>query len=152
MRYLIRKFQEKDFNSIKKLRKEFAKEVGVKDKLSVNFVSVAMIEYLSNNDNYSMFIAEIDEKVIANALITYYKIPPSTANITGIVGYVSNVYVMKKYRSQGIGTSLMKITIQDAISKGTGKVELLASDKGINIYKRLGFKKDSEFTYMKMFI
>ena len=152
MRYLIRKFQEKDFNSIKRLRKEFAKEVGVKDKLSIGFVSTAMIEYLKNNYNYSMFVAEINEKVIGNALITYYKIPASTANITGVVGYVSNVYVMKKYRCQKIGTKLMETIMDDAVSKGAGKVELLASDKGINIYKRLGFKRDSEFTYMKMFI
>ena len=152
MNFIIRKATKKDYNSIIKLRKLFAKEVGVKDKVSIKFVSIAMIEYLKSNQNYSMFVAEKDKKIIGNGLINYYKIPPSTANISGIVGYVSNVYVLQKYRGNGVGLRLMETIIQDAISKGTGKIELLASKQGINIYKKLGFKIDTDLTYMKKFL
>ncbi len=152
MEYKIRKAVEKDYKYIMKLREDFAKELGVKDKTSIKFVSIAMIQYLKDNTNYSLFVAETKNKIIGNGLINYYKIPPSTANISGIVGYVSNVYILKKYRGFGIGTELMKEILEDAIKQGAGKIELLASRQGMKIYKKLGFKTDIELTYMKKFI
>ncbi len=152
MNYIVRKAQENDLNSIMKLRELFAKELGVKDKTSIKFVSMAMLQYLKTNDNYSLYVAEIKNKIVANALVNYYKIPPSTANITGVVGYVSNVYILKKYRGQGIGTALMDAILKDAIETGAGKVELLASREGIKLYKKFGFKKDDQLIYMKKFI
>jgi GNAT superfamily N-acetyltransferase len=152
MEYIIRKSTEKDYKYIMKLREDFAKELGVKDKTSIRFVSIAMIQYLKSNTNYSLFVAEFRNKIIGNGLINYYKIPPSTANISGIVGYISNVYVIKKYRGLGIGTEIMKKILEDATKQGTGKIELLASKQGMEIYKKLGFRIDTELTYMKKFI
>lgn len=51
-----------------------------------------------------------------------------------------NIFTFPDYRKQGIGTELLKRTVEEAKNRGYIKITLNATDMGRPLYEKYGFK------------
>ncbi len=86
-------------------------------------------------------------KIVATATIYYYHILPSNENTMGKVGQITNVWVEKSYRHQGIGRYMIHYLISH-YQRDVGMICLNSSNEGVEMYKKMGFnKKDNYLVY-----
>ncbi len=67
--------------------------------------------------------------------------------IFGQYAWLGWIIVNEKYRNQGLGTKITKHLIAEAQKKGAVNFILTASDLGIPIYTKLGFKVTSKYIF-----
>jgi ribosomal protein S18 acetylase RimI-like enzyme len=89
-----------------------------------------------------VLVAEIDKEVVGFCWANFVKFGLSK------FGYIEDLFVDKKFRNKGIGTSLVKKAMKEmkkmkvnAVFVATGK----KNKKSIKIYKSLGFKQDKNY-------
>jgi GNAT superfamily N-acetyltransferase len=58
----------------------------------------------------------------------------------GEVGWIGNLVVFPKWRSGGIGTSLMKVAMGHLLDSGVRSIRLDSVAKSVTLYSRLGFR------------
>ncbi len=75
------------------------------------------VEYLEKEPGYKIFIAEEDNKVLAAMFV--YMIPkiPRPHITVKYISYLTNVFTLKAYRNQGIGTELLRYVQNSVCSK-----------------------------------
>ena len=55
------------------------------------------------------------------------------------IGTLLNVYTYPEYRKNGIATDVIKMIIEEAKKQNVSIINLLATENGENVYKKLGF-------------
>ncbi|NQX81278.1 MAG: GNAT family N-acetyltransferase [Flavobacteriaceae bacterium] len=83
------------------------------------------------NKNINYYIAYSNNKAIGTVLLH------KTGNTIG----VHSLGIAPENRRQGFANRIMKLTINKAINEGYRDMTLQASDKGLGLYLKLGFKK-----------
>lgn len=76
---------------------------------------------------------------------------PANLNfITGKTAILLNVYTYPEYRKKGFASVLLSMAVEDARKLNVSNIELQATEMGIPLYEKLGFKhKESQYTYME---
>jgi ribosomal protein S18 acetylase RimI-like enzyme len=77
------------------------------------------------------------------------KVGLATCISFGDVGWFGNLIVKKTHRNSGGGSLLVEHAIQHLRNRKVETVGLYAYIDKVPMYERLGFKRDTEFTYMK---
>lgn len=89
------------------------------------------------------FLAEVDGKAVGAIF----------SHVWGSVGWFGPLEVVTEYQAQGIGTALVKRSVEYLTSKGCGTIGLetmASSDKNIELYTKLGFKtREISYVYFK---
>ncbi len=67
----------------------------------------------------------------------------------GEVGWIGNVIVESSYRNQGIGSRLVEHEVNYLRSRSVKTVGLYAYKHAVPLYKRLGFRSDSDFIVLE---
>lgn len=69
--------------------------------------------------------------------------PVSTASLfrDGDTAHVYDVSTSPAARGQGVGTAMMRAVLEHAREAGARRAGLMASDEGIGVYRRMGFKE-----------
>jgi ribosomal protein S18 acetylase RimI-like enzyme len=101
------------------------------------------------NQSYFGAVAEVDGRLVSTNGLVLYRKPPSFRGMTGLVGYVSNVYTLPEFRNRGMATELMKILVEHAKCSGAGKIQLGTTDDGRALYEKFGFK-DIQFPALEL--
>ncbi|MHC1683169.1 MAG: GNAT family N-acetyltransferase [Clostridiaceae bacterium] len=96
------------------------------------------------------WILEVEDKIIATSGICFYQYPPSYANPTGKIAYVTNMYTKKEFRGKGIASWLLKLIINEAKERNYNLVRLHASVHGKPVYKTFGFTDLEGFMQMQL--
>jgi N-acetylglutamate synthase-like GNAT family acetyltransferase len=65
--------------------------------------------------------------------------PPNRTFINGKIGTLLNVYTYPEYRKKGIVTNIIKMIIEEAKKRDVSVINLLATEDGESVYKKLGF-------------
>ena len=100
----------------------------------------AAFEQINRDSNHELIVAERDGKVIGTLHLTFL---PSISFQGGWRAQVESVRVDKSLRGLGIGSELMKWTIERARSRGAHIVQLTthqSREAAHRFYERLGFK------------
>jgi GNAT superfamily N-acetyltransferase len=108
-----------------------------KDPLPEAYVSA--FEKIDNDPNHELIVAELNGNVIGTLQLMFL---PSISFQGGLRAQVESVRVDKKHRSQGIGSELMKWTIERVKEHGAHVVQLTthrSRDDAHRFYERLGF-------------
>ena len=97
-------------------------------------------EKIDSDPNHELIIAELDGDVVGTLHLMFL---PSISFQGGLRAQVESVRVDVEYRSKGIGSKLMKWTIERAKDRGAHVVQLTthrSREEAHRFYERLGFK------------
>jgi len=118
---------------------EFHKDV---DEIEKEKIKTSLQNYFDRhikNDEFIGIICEYDKKTISAAYLIIDEWPPNRTFINGKIGTLLNVYTYPEYRKNGIVTNVIKMIIEEAKKQNVSIINLLATEDGENVYKKLGF-------------
>jgi GNAT superfamily N-acetyltransferase len=130
-----------DINNLVNRRADFFREIKGLEMSSEQ--REATIEYLKgniNSDSLVCYIALENNTIISMVILCVYKVLPKLYNITGVIGYIYNVFTVKSYRGRGLAEELLKSIIEEAKKREIKELYLNAEEKAMPLYKRIGFK------------
>lgn len=93
------------------------------------------------------FLAEAESETVGCGGMVLFRKPPQKGNLTGMEGYILNMYTEPACRGHGIGRAILDRLIEAARVAGAGTVWLRASEMGAPVYERAGFAGNP--TYMQ---
>jgi len=97
-----------------------------------------------NKDDFIAIVCEISGIPVSIAFLIISNKPANPGFVDGRVGTVMNVYTVPEYRGKGFATMILKDLISEAKERKLGLINLLSTDQGYDIYKRLGFEDDED--------
>ena len=100
----------------------------------------AGFEQINNDPNHDLIVAELNGEVIGTLHLMFL---PSISFQGGLRAQVESVHVDKNYQNRGIGSEMMKWTIERARGRGAHVVQLTthqSREDAHRFYERLGFK------------
>ena len=98
-------------------------------------------EQINSDANHQLIVAELDGKVIGTLHMIFL---PSISYQGGLRAQVESVRVDKQYQNLGIGSAMMKWTIDHAKERGAYIMQLTthkSREDAHRFYERLGFQK-----------
>ena len=143
---MIRKATIKDFEALKEIKILSKKEeLKYSDTLkSIDKNKEIFFSYLKedlNRKNREIFVALENKKVVGMVLAQYFK--PLIISKFWKKGYISNLYVLKRYRNKSVGKKLVTHALKWLKKKNVGHVTLeihLDNKPTLKLYRKLGFK------------
>ena len=86
------------------------------------------------------FVAKDEGRIVSVAYLHIIEMPANSILLNGLYGEVLSVYTEEGYRGRGICSQLMKNMIEYAREHKISRIDLVATDDGYPIYKKLGFE------------
>ena len=86
------------------------------------------------------FVARAEGRLVAAAYLLIIEKPANPFFLNGLDSEVLSVYTEEGYRGKGICTNLMRNMIDYAAEHKISRIDLMATDEGYPIYKKLGFE------------
>jgi len=108
--------------------------------MTSNKIQDGIFEKLYKQDNFKLYLVLENDVPVATGLAYF------NANNCGI--YM--ISTLAEHRQKGYGSAVTKHCINAAHQKGITNIVLQASDKGVSIYEKMGFKEYCEFNIMWM--
>ncbi len=96
-------------------------------------------------DGHIACLALADGKLAGCGGICLYREMPSPDNISGLCGYLMNIYTREQYRSKGVAKAVCRWLINEATVRGTKKIYLETSECGRALYHSLGFHEMKDY-------
>lgn len=90
--------------------------------------------------NHTALVALEDGHEYGCGGICYSEELPSPDNETGRCGYLMNIYVREPYRHLGVAHHIVRLLIEEAQSRGCGKIYLETTQEGKPVYESIGFR------------
>ena len=136
---IIREFKKEDINN------------GFIETLSeywpITKITEESLNRVLNNDNY-IFVVEEDDKIVGSIILhLQYKF----IHDGGIVGYIDELIMRKKYRNKLMGLKLFKQVIEKAEELGCYKIIGYCYDNTVSLAKRAGFELFNQHLMGKAF-
>ena len=104
-----------------------------------------------NKDLLSWGIYQNEKLVALGSLCLFTRIPHSE-NLSGLEGYVLNIYTYKLYRNHGFANQILDIMIAYCKVHGIKRLWLHNSEEGKRLYEQKGFKKKENEIHVKIMI
>ncbi|MDL2289599.1 GNAT family N-acetyltransferase [Clostridia bacterium OttesenSCG-928-F22] len=92
-----------------------------------------------SDKTFISWVALENGSIIATSGLSFYKLPPTYANPSGIVAYINNMFTLKEHRRKGIAAVLFEKVLSEVRSAGCSLVRLHASSDGRALYAKFGF-------------
>lgn len=147
------KLNENSADEFCMLRMELFKELGeISGEKDISKLIKATKEYYSSNINKDLFSWGIFEnnKIVAIGSLCLFKRIPYEENLSGLEGYILNIYTIPQFRHKGFANIILNEIISYASSANIKRLWLNSSEQGQNIYEKRGFKmKNNE---MELFL
>ena len=87
----------------------------------------------------------LDDKIVSMASLCLFSRLPYLENLSGIEGYILNVYTLPSFREKGMAEILINTIIDYAKKNSVKRLWLNSSEQGKSIYKKCGFvEKNNE--------
>jgi len=91
------------------------------------------------NETFISWIAEYENNPIGFSGMVVREQPGNFDIPNGKTGYILNMFTLKEYRNNGVGTLLFQKLIDEAELRKLDRIELHATPDGEPIYRRFGF-------------
>lgn len=141
----IRLAEETDIDQLIQMRWDFTfedKEYQVTDGVKLEFFKSECRDFLAsavNSDLWFIWVAEVEEKIVAHIYIEIIQKVPRPGRITNPFAFMTNVYTIKDFRNKGIGSKLITVINQWAKGRKYEFIIVWPSDDSIDYYKRNGY-------------
>lgn len=136
----IRRASKDDSKWILHHRVEMFKDMGESEKFLNETIRLTE-QYLEEDwtKDYQYFLVEDEARVIGGCGISTFRVPPKHSQPAGVYAYLSNMFIEPEYRRKGVGKLLVNYVSDFCKEEQIGLLFLHASDKGLSLYKSLGF-------------
>lgn len=94
----------------------------------------------SLNNSAFCWYAKIDQTIAGIGFIEIHDQPGNFRNPSGKIGHIMNMFTIKEFRKRGICTTILNRLIESASDLGVTAFELHASNAGMPVYEKNGFK------------
>jgi GNAT superfamily N-acetyltransferase len=91
------------------------------------------------NDSFVSFIAEYENNSVGFSGMVIREQPGNFQIPDGKTGYILNMFTVKEFRNNGIGSLLFQKLIDEAKLRDLDKIELYATRDGEPVYRKFGF-------------
>lgn len=88
------------------------------------------------------YCIEQDGILVSTSGLLFFQRHPTPKNLSGKEAYINNVYTLPEFRKQGLAHILVEACIQECKARGVQRIWLHASDEGMPMYAKFGFKKN----------
>ncbi|GHW01849.1 hypothetical protein lacNasYZ03_15360 [Lactobacillus nasalidis] len=136
-----------------RLRKELFTELGeVSPDDDLSDLEEASKQYFTAHVNQDLLCWGVTEEgnLAATGSLCLFSRIPYAGNLTGIEGYILNIYTSPRSRKQGYANQIVDAIIDYARRTGIQRLWLNASEEGARVYAKKGFtRKDDE---MELFL
>ncbi len=96
--------------------------------------------YLSHIDkDLISWSIRVEDKIIATGSLCLFNRIPYEENLTGVEGYILNIYTIPTFRKQGFAKLLINVIIEYAKENHIKRLWLSSSEHGKPIYSECGF-------------
>jgi GNAT superfamily N-acetyltransferase len=150
----IRKLTLNDIDLLLKLRIDYLREEKKAQNLhDIEALEVKLRDYFIKwipSDGFVAFVAEEAGEVLSTAFISIVERPPRNPASSYLCGTIYNVFTYPKYRNRGIATKVILDLLEEARLLGVAYIDLLSTDAGKSLYKKVGFQHISNYTSMRM--
>jgi len=144
---IFRKLNENDKDLFIKLRMDFFLDYYNLNETEIKQIKNSLDKYFNEHINQNDFIGMVAEYNGNIASVVYLIITDKPANpnfIDGKTGTIMNVFTYPEYRRKGLAKKIIKEIIKQAKEKGVGYIDLMATEAGYDLYKRLGFNDSKD--------
>ncbi len=93
------------------------------------------------NNSFISWIAEYENKSVGFSGMVIREQPGNFEIPKGKTGYILNMFTLKEFRNNGIGSLLFQKIIDEANQLNLDRIELHATQDGEPIYRRSGFSE-----------
>jgi len=144
---VLRKLNENDRDLFIKLRIDFFMDYFDLDETEKRKIENNLRVYFDEHINKGDFVGLVAEYNGNTASSVYLVITDKPANphfMEGKTGTLLNVFTYPDYRKKGLAQKLIMEILKEAREKGVGYIDLLATDAGYPLYKKLGFNESKD--------
>lgn len=96
-------------------------------------------EALLKGDHIACF-AYVEEEIAGCGGMCLYREMPSPDNPTGECAYLMNIYTRPRFRGHGVGDTVVRWLVKQAVQRRIPKIYLETSDAGRPLYQEIGFQ------------
>lgn len=99
--------------------------------------------YLKNVESgyHIALVASDGQHEVGCGALCFQEELPSPDNPSGLCAYLMNIFVMPDYRRSGVGRAIVEALVDEARSRGAGKIWLETTEQGRTLYESLGFRQ-----------
>lgn len=153
MKYKIEQLEEKNVVNFWRLRKELFLELGeVSNETDTSKLKTETEQYYLSHIKKDLFCWGIyqEEKLIAIGSLCLFTRIPYNENLSGLEGYILNIYTSVEYRNCGFANQILDTIIEYSKQNNIKRLWLSSSEQGKHLYMKKGFiKKNNE---MELFL
>jgi GNAT superfamily N-acetyltransferase len=119
------------------------------ESASIISASIPQLSEMLAGGDYSGWLIEHDEKVIAGGGVMMRRLLPRPGNLQGgEEAYIMNIYTEPEHRRRGLARKLMETILAWCSERGFARVTLHPSDEGEPLYRSLGFERTKEMLWV----
>ena len=100
-------------------------------------------KHLEANDFIGM-ICEYNGNAVSVVYLLINEKPANASFLNGKAGTILNVYTYPEYRRNGISINILKRIIDEAKKQDVSVIDLLATQDGEKVYRKLGFTETED--------
>ncbi|MDQ6421771.1 GNAT family N-acetyltransferase [Paenibacillus sp. LHD-117] len=144
---LIRQGRIQDKFQLTKMRFDFSMENKVTTPdLYQSFYEECNLffEDMFESKRWVVWVAEIEGEIVSHVFIEIIDTVPRPGRKKSPFGYVTNVYTVPEYRSQGIGGKILDEVNNWAKENGLTFLMVWPSETSVQFYERYGFRSAEE--------
>ena len=138
----IRKAGVDDIDDVIWLRRELMRQFGgLTEANAAQWEEAARRHLLTAlpEGRFHVWLAYARGEAVACSGLVPFERPPAANHLSGLEGYVLNMYTAPAWRGQGLARALLAELMAFAREAGMGKLWLHASEDGRPLYERVGF-------------
>lgn len=138
----IRKAGVADLEDVIRLRRELMGIFGGLTEANAAAWEEATRRYLLTalpGGRFHVWLASVEGEAVACSGLVPFERPPAANHLSGLEGYILNMYTVPAWRGRGLSRALMKELMAFAREAGMGRLWLHASEEGRPLYEKLGF-------------
>jgi GNAT superfamily N-acetyltransferase len=142
--FAIREATPADAPALANLRDLLFRELGRQpDSAGLEFrheAARAFAEGMERGTCHAWIATSADGDIIASVAMLLHARLPSPESALTREGYLLNVYTAPEWRRRGVAAALVAASIARARELGLGRIRLHATDDGMRVYEKAGFK------------
>lgn len=96
------------------------------------------------NGSFFAFLAFDGDAFAGSCSACLYSVLPGRKLPGGKNAYIQNMFVVPRYRRNGIGKTLVSMCVNEALKLGYNRITLHATQKGKLLFANCGFKTDDD--------